>query len=158
MKRLLALLLALALLLPCAACGGSAEPDGLRLYFVTQTREHGQVLQSQPYAGQDQPGPEELLNTLLAGPDRDGLISPFPKGTALEGWAWDAEDSGCLWVWFTEPYSTLTGLSLTLADYCVVLTLSQLPGVESVEIFCSGHTDEYRSHQRLTADEVMPQP
>ena len=113
MKRLLALLLALALLLPCAACGGSAEPDGLRLYFVTQTREHGQVLQSQPYAGQDQPGPEELLNTLLAGPDRDGLISPFPKNTALEGWAWDAEDSGCLWVWFTEPYSTLTGLSLT---------------------------------------------
>ena len=52
----------------------------------------------------------------------------------------------------------MTGLSLTLADYCVVLTLSQLPGVESVELFCSGHTDDYRSHQRLTAEEVMPQP
>lgn len=158
MRKLLALVLALALLLPCAACGRAEEPEGLQLYFVTQTREHGQVLESQPYAGPDQPGPEELLRALLAGPDREGLVSPFPKSTELEGWAWDTEDSGCLWVWFTEPYSTLTGLSLTLADYCVVLTLSQLPGVESVELFCSGHTDDYRSHQRLTADEVMAQP
>ena len=42
MRKLLALVLALALLLPCAACGRAEEPEGLRLYFVTQTREHGQ--------------------------------------------------------------------------------------------------------------------
>ena len=80
MKRLLALLLALALLLPCAACGGSAEPDGLRLYFVTQTREHGQVLQSQPYTGQDQPGPEEAV---IAAEEIDELrraIDALPPG------------------------------------------------------------------------------
>ena len=96
MRKLLALVLALALLLPCAACGRAEEPEGLRLYFVTQTREHGQVLESQPYAGPDQPGPEELLRALLAGPDREGLVSPFPKSTELEGWAWDTEDSGCV--------------------------------------------------------------
>ena len=44
MRRVFALLLALALLLPCAACGRAEEPEGLQLYFVTQTREHGQVL------------------------------------------------------------------------------------------------------------------
>ena len=77
MRKLLALVLALVLLLPCAACGRAEEPEGLQLYFVTQTREHGQVLESQPYAGPDQPGPEELLRALLAGPDREGLVSPF---------------------------------------------------------------------------------
>lgn len=98
MRKLLALVLALVLLLPCAACGRAEEPEGLQLYFVTQTREHGQVLESQPYAGPDQPGPEELLRALLAGPDREGLVSPFPKSTELEGWADDSVfnfEGGC---------------------------------------------------------------
>ena len=55
----------------------------------------------------------------------------------------------------SEQYSGLTDISLTLADYCIVLTLSQLEGVESVEISSEGHTANYRSHPLLTAEEAQ---
>ena len=54
----------------------------------------------------------------------------------------------------SEQYGGLTDISLTLADYAIVLTLSQLRGVETVEILCPGHTASYRNHQILSAQEV----
>jgi hypothetical protein len=55
----------------------------------------------------------------------------------------------------SEQYSDLTDISLTLADYCIVLTLTQLEGVESVEIVSTSYSASYRSHQILTAEEVL---
>ena len=50
---------------------------------------------------------------------------------------------------------SLSDMALTLADYAIVLTLSQLDGVETVEIQTSGYLTDYRSHQTLKAEEVM---
>ena len=55
----------------------------------------------------------------------------------------------------SEQYGALTDLSLTLADYCIVLTLSQVEGVEGVEITAGGHSVSYRGHQLLTAGEAV---
>ena len=55
----------------------------------------------------------------------------------------------------SEQYGALTDISLTLADYCIVLTLSQLEEVEGVEIRSGGHSAGYRSHQTLRADEAL---
>ena len=92
------------------------------------------------------------LALLLAGPTQGGLVSPFPQGLSLQ--SWELED-GLLTLNFSEQYGGLADISLTLADYCLVLTLSQVEGVDTVQIQSAGHTYHSRSHQTMKADEVL---
>ena len=154
--RTLAALLAALLLL--AACGGREdreEQDFVLYYLLEGEPVHGSALDWEPYPGEADPGPEELLTALLAGPAQEGLASPFPRGVSLLSWDWDEEEPGVLRLTLSEQYGALTDISLTLADYCIVLTLSQLEEVEGVEIRSGGHSAGYRSHQTLRADEVL---
>ena len=152
MRRVLcALCLTAALAL--SGCGPSGGDSGVLLYFCTDAQtHHGPAIQSQPYTGPSGPGVEELVNALLAGPTQDGLVSPFPQGLSLQSWA--LED-GLLTLNFSEQYGGLADISLTLADYCLVLTLSQVEGVDTVQIQSAGHTYHSRSHQTMKADEVL---
>ena len=158
-KGFLAALLAAALLL--CACGSSTQREERGeyvLYFLAEIDEtaHGPALDWENYpAGDRAPEPGELLTALLAGPTREGLSSPFPKGVTLRSWAWEEERPGVLQVTLSEQYGALTDVSLTLADYCLVLTLSQLEEVEQVEIISGGYSSSYRSHQLLSAEEAV---
>ena len=154
-RTLAALLAALVLL---AACGGREdreEQDFVLYYLLEGEPVHGSALDWEPYPGEADPGPEELLTALLAGPAQEGLASPFPRGVSLLSWDWDEEEPGVLRITLSEQYGALTDISLTLADYCIVLTLSQLEEVEGVEIRSGGHSAGYRSHQTLRADEAL---
>ena len=154
--RTLAALLAALLLL--AACGGREdreEQDFVLYYLLEGEPVHGSALDWEPYPGEGTPTPEDLLAALLAGPTQEGLASPFPRGVALRACTWDEEEPGVLRVTLSEQYGALTDISLTLADYCIVLTLSQLEEVEGVEIRSGGHSAGYRSHQTLRADEAL---
>lgn len=155
MKRLL-LSLAVSLALLLAGCGAGGENSGVLLYFCTDPNDHSQLhgpaIQSQPYPGPSGPGVEELVSALLAGPTQGGLVSPFPQGLSLQ--SWELED-GLLTLNFSEQYGGLADISLTLADYCLVLTLSQVEGVDTVQIQSAGHTYHSRSHQTMKADEVL---
>ena len=152
MRRVLcALCLTAALAL--SGCGPSGGDSGVLLYFCTDSEiHHGAAIQSQPYIGTPGPGVEELVNALLAGPTQDGLTSPFPQGLSLQ--SWELED-GLLTLNFSEQYGGLADISLTLADYCLVLTLSQVEGVDTVQIQSAGHTYHSRSHQTLKAEEAL---
>ena len=99
--------------------------------------------------------PGEILAALLAGPVQEDLYSPFPRGVALQSCTWDEERPGVLLVGFSEQYGALADISLTLADYCVVLTLAQVEGVDTVEIFTQGYQASYRSHQLLDPQEAV---
>lgn len=152
--------LCLALLLFLSACGGreqEQEETGFRLWFAADDAQygHGPALDSEPYTGD--PEPEELLSALLAGPTQEGLRSPFPRGVTLRQWSWDEERPGVLLVGLSEQYGALADVSLTLADYCIVLTLSQVEGVETVEISTQGYQANYRSHQLLDPQEALLQ-
>ena len=151
-KPLLVLLLTVLLL---SACGGREKPEleGPVLWFCTGGEGHGPALSAQPYQGEFQP--EALLAALLAGPTQEGLASPFPRGVALRRCAWDEERPGVLLVDLSEQYGALADVSLSLADYSIVLTLSQAEGVESVEITAGGRRVSYRSHQTLSAQEAL---
>ena len=153
MRKPLWVLLMLVLLL--SACDRQEKPDleGPVLWFCTSGEEHGPALSAQPYEGELQP--EVLLSALLAGPTQEGLTSPFPRNVILRRCAWDEERPGVLLVDLSEQYGALADISLSLADYSIVLTLSQAEDVESVEITAGGRRVSYRSHQMMSAQEAM---
>ena len=134
----------------CAHTPAQEQGDYVLYFAVDGSRRHGSALAAQPYDGES-PGPGDLLEALLDGPTQEGLVSPFPRGVSLNRWE---REEGTVTVTLSEQYSGLTDISLTLADYSIVLTLCQLEGVESVEIVSAGHSANYRSHQTLTPEEA----
>ncbi len=159
MRRWMLCLLALALLGGGAGCAPSGQKDSsdYQLYFLADEEKFGSALDTQPYQGEEPAQIQTMLNALLAGPTQEGLRSPFPRGVSLTEWELDKE-SGILHLTLSEQYSGLADISLTLADYCIVLTLCQLDGVEGVEIRSAGYSVNYRSHQLLRPEEVELQP
>ena len=154
MKR--CVLWTLLLLLSLAAgCGGeTAEtPAVYPVYYLS-----GQVDRLQALAPEDRTLPpdmdpvEGLLTLLLEGPLEEDLSSPVPDGVTLRGWTLA---DGLLTVDFSARYASLSGVSLTLADYSVAETLCQLDEVEAVEITAEGDYLPYRDHQRLTAEDTL---
>ena len=138
-KRVICLAAALLLAL-AAACAPQAEAgeDGLRLWFAVlgdrQSREVTAALGSIPYTGAE--SVPALLTALLAGPPQDSeLVSLIPPGTGLTRWSVEGRTAR---VELSEAYARLSGIDRTIADYCVTLTLSQLPGVDRVELSAGG--------------------
>ena len=98
----------------------------------------------------DEGGP--LVAELLKGPADPTLKSPFPKGTALLS----AEQKGTeLRVDLSAAYSTLSGVGLSLADYAITLTLTQLPNVNAVSITADGREIPYRETQVLLSADTL---
>ena len=94
------------------------------------------------------------MEALLSGPTEEelnSLLAECPCRLGLE--------EGVLVLNLSEQYGGLTDISLTVADYCIVLTMGQLDGVEAVEINVAGQPVSYRNHQILTREEaVLSQP
>lgn len=95
---------------------------------------------------------ERLAEALLEGPRDEGLRSPFPTGTQLLS---ASVRDGHATVDLTYPYSTLSGVALTIADYCVTLTLTQLPEISSVSVTVRGQELAYRDQQSFTAADLL---
>ena len=150
MKRWTMCLL-LGLLLLLGSCSTAAEKGGYQLYFASGL-EDGSAILSEPYQGEADPGPRELMEALLSGPTEEELNSPFPSGVSLRSWGLE---EGVLVLNLSEQYGGLADVSLTLADYCLVLTLSQVDGVDAVQIQSAGHTYHSRSHQTMQAEEAL---
>ncbi len=139
-KKLFAALAAACLMLTLTCCGsGEGERTGKYvLYFpVTRDISYGAALATQDWEGEGAPTPEELMQTLLAGPTQEGLRSPFPGAVTLQSLSID-EEQELMRLKLSEQYSGLNDMAQTLADACVVLTACQLPGVSRVEISSDG--------------------
>lgn len=160
MKKLTCALLSLCLLFTCTCCTpeDSETTADYSLYFlVSGDVTQGSALDTQPYLPTNEDevvDPGVLIAALLGGPTAEGLSSPFPRGVTLESWRLDGT-TGNLVVGLSEQYGGLTDISLTLADYCLVLTLCQLEDVSTVEILSAGRTANYRSHQILQESEAL---
>lgn len=151
-----AAVLCFLLLTLSTACGpGSGGEDGPRLWFVgvgeswtADTTALGWVRH------RGETTVEGYLTALLDGPPTDSSFhSPIPDGTRLLGWSLD--ERGVLRVDLSEGYGALAGIELTLADYCITLTLSQLEGVKRVVITAAGQTLSQRYWQYHTPEQVI---
>lgn len=159
MKKMLVPLLAAALLALClSACGGNdstasasdADSSQPVLYFVSED-ETGSAVKAEAWNGD----PEDvgaMLDALMAGPEEDGLSSPFLAGTYVRSWS---VADGVATVDMSESYGGLSGMDLTLANYCLTLTLCQASSVDEVTITVMGEPIANFSHQTLQPDEVI---
>lgn len=95
---------------------------------------------------------EELVTRLLAGPGDVTLKSAVPAGTSLL--SLEMEGSRAL-VDLSLAYRTLSGVALTLADYAITLTLTQLRGIDSVSITVRGQELAYRDAQSFSARDLL---
>ncbi len=154
MKRIM--LCALLLLTAFAAgCGESGEEAQVyEVYFLSRQADRIQALTPEARTLPTDTDPVEgLLKLLLEGPSEEDLTSPIPQGVTLRGWTLR---DGLLTVDFSAQYGSLSGVSLTLADYSVAQTLCRLDSVRAVEITAEGSYLPYRDHQRLTAEDLLP--
>lgn len=154
MKRWLIFCLTLLLLAAGCAAPVEEEPEGLKLWFLADMEPWGQsaaALESCPYTGEE--NIPDLLHALLDGPQAgSGLTSPIPEGTHL--WKWSMKGD-VLYIDLSRPYASLEGLELTLADYCIVLTMAQLEPIRGVCITINGTQVRHRERQILYVDEVV---
>ncbi|MBQ6207169.1 MAG: GerMN domain-containing protein [Oscillospiraceae bacterium] len=163
MKRLsLILALCCALLAGCAARHEQdAAPQSYALYFLRanlkdaagdgalQPVDSGIPIQSDADPAETA---EALLTALLDGPESDLYESAIPKGTALNS---VTRQGRFVSADFSAPYGSLSGVALTLADYAVTLTLTQIPGVSTAKITVNGQTLDYRDKQSFTARDAL---
>lgn len=142
-KRLIATALCLALLPACSSSTGSGEGE-YSVYFLAGTGSETDAALEREFRklteGKDPV--EGLMYLLLAGPESDGLTSPFPQGTTLR--SCQVTEDGVAVVDLSEAYEGLSGAELTQADGCVVLTLCQLEEVRAVYLTVEGHPRPFR--------------
>ena len=157
--RLAALMLALCLLAGCGAAQ-SGEGDGLRLYYPVPLEEHpgGDAISSVTVDWDTLPQEdraaqaEAVLALLMGGCQEERFQSPVPSGTSLHS---VEVKGGTAWVDFSGSYSQLSGMALTIADYCVALSLTQLEGVYAVRITVNGQELAYRDSNLFLASDVL---
>lgn len=160
-------LIALSLALLCTACvapdlGGEAPGEGgYAVYYAVIPQEDGALegrldsaaLQCEHRTLPEGSGEVEgLFALLLAGPESQEVTSPIPAGITLRSWRMEG---AVLTLDLSEAYNGLSGVELTLADSCIVLTLCQLNGVESVYLTVEGRPRPYRDQVLSVSDFLL---
>lgn len=154
LARLLTAAAVLALAFGCAPAQEEAQ-SGFKLWFPADPAQGklSSALGTCPYTGED-PSIPGLLSALLAGPPEDELdmVPIIPEGTRLLSWSLENRVAS---VELSASYAELVGVDLTLADYCVTLTLAQLDGVDAVRITVNGGGQSYRDRHPLYPGDVL---
>ena len=155
-----ALLLAVSLLL-CACGGEKGEETTLRLFYPVpagQASGSDVVTSVQvDWTRQAQLTPQRQLEILAqrllkSSGGQENYNSPMPSGTQLI--SCDIVGSTAR-LDFSAAYGLLSGMDLTVADYCLTLSASQIPGVRQVEITVNGVNLPGRSRSVFTTDDVL---
>ena len=162
MKRKLIVLTALALvLLALAGCGVvQKEQEGLRLYYAASLDTHrgGDAIDSVTIDWDELPQgdqvarAESVLALLMGMCQEKGFQSPIPAGTTLRS---VTIIGGTACVDFSGSYGQLSGMALTIADYCVALSLTQLEGIYAVRITVNEQDLAYRDNDLFLAGDVL---
>lgn len=146
----------LSILLLVSSCGKDTRSSGggYDVYYAARDPgSEGKAIESENYVltGTGEPV-EELVSLILNTPASDRLTSPIPSGVTLDSWSLK---EGVLKLVFSEGYDGLSGINLTIADYCVTLTMCQLEGVQSVIISVEGGLIPSRYYQELRVSDVL---
>lgn len=158
-KRLIPLLAALLLL---AACGLIAEDQeaagGDLIYYLAEEASGSDAIRAEaadlglPEDASLQERAEAVVERLIAGPEASDLASPIPQGVTLR--SLELQDQRAV-VDFSSGFGQLGGVDLTLADYCLTLSLTALEGITSVTVTVQGRTMAQQPKQVLRERDVL---
>lgn len=155
MRRMIAGFLALMLCLLCG-CGVREEQvtEGLHLYHLTQEDDRlgGDIISATLIPWEELPESREEQAAVVLEQLLNGINSPLPRGTVLRS---VTVSGSSVHVDLGGAYSQLSGVDLTIADYCIALSLTQLTGIYAVRVLCEGHEVSYRSKQLLLASDAL---
>ena len=145
MKRTIGWLLTLVLLLSACALPSDSggEESGYLLYFLAETDEaRGGDLIRSSYEEMSLPENASLeeqvaavVERLITGSEDDTLRSPLPSGVTLQSIT--IQDNWVI-VDFSSTFARLGGVELSLADYCLTLSLTALEGISAVAVTAQG--------------------
>lgn len=137
MKRLLALLLMLTLLVGITACRENSEPvlQPINFYYISDPFTYGsaegliraQIADAAHYNG----SLLETLNGYLAGPNEAGYGHTFPTGSQV--YQIDLVNETA-YLQMNNAFARLKGIDLTVACACLTMTVMELTGSKSVNI------------------------
>ena len=158
--RRLTLLAAALLVLLSAACARPEEPeteDGRLLYYLSpeETARGGDAITG---IRVDLDLPEDAAPAEEAAAVVDRLIQGAEGyGTALADVQLRSVNivGRRAYVDFSPNYASLTGIQLSLADYCVTLSLTQIEGISAVTITAGGRDLFYRDTAVLMGRDVL---
>lgn len=137
MKKFLTILFVLSLLLGLSACGEEqVDPDRLyKVYYISNTETkveaHDYVMQSDTPEEQFQ----ELMECLSTMPDKLEYKAPLAMGFSVLGYKLE---EGKLVIDLDEHYSELSFTTEVLVRAAIVCTMTQVSGVDSVELTVAG--------------------
>ena len=135
MKRLLCLLLALALLAGCTGSGTNEKESGVRFYYRSADgdyfSEQGAMGFERRNLDENQADVDAMMALYLKGPLSPELTSPFPSGMRLVR---SEMTSSEITLTFDDSLAALTGIGLRLACACIAKTVWEYSGCDTVTI------------------------
>ena len=136
MKKLISIIIALAMCLTLCACFGNKETKSINVYFKdAQTGE----LTSEKIKYTNSQNIVDMasfaLNHLLSGPEDDDYIKTLPDDTSLLSLS---VKDGAANVDFSREFTSYSGIDELLARFSVVRTLCDIPGISKVSITVEG--------------------
>ena len=164
MKRVIGGILCLLLLLTLGISlvpDGPSETETLSLYYPVRAEvltSGGDAIDAIRVDWRDwreqsaQVQAEEVLRLLMGGYKEGGFRQPVPGGTRLLSCT---VSGSTVVVDFSSTYGQLSGIDLSMADYCVALSLVQIPGIYTVRITVNGRDLAYRDKNYFRADDVL---
>lgn len=141
---LAALLIPAALLAACASGGEAEDPESGRMIYYLAPEEEARGGDRIRGRLEDLGLPEEaglhatavaVVERLLAGPAEGDLRSPLPPG--LELLNLEIRDRTA-YVDLSSSFNQLAGVALSMADYCLTLSLTGLDGIGAVRVTAQG--------------------
>lgn len=156
-KGLLCACILLALLLTGCAKEGK-ETFQLRLFYpAAEFKAGGDVLHSQAvdWSKEDSKDTaeqvEKVIELLLNNDKVLDFTSPIPQGTKLVS----CKVSGGEAVVNFSPNTGASGFDLTVANYCITLSASQIPGVRRIHILIDGESLSGQDDALSTGDVLL---
>ncbi len=141
MKRALWVILALAVLLTgCSLFVGMETPQTMEFYYCqpqnqnTQSLDYGSItgtLATEDYVPKTDASMEQIVADYLDGPRTEDLWAPYPAGLQVVSCSLE---QGILTLIFNETWNQCTGLQKTMAQACLVSTMTQLPQVNQLRL------------------------
>lgn len=139
MKKWLSFLLIFSLLLPTWGCGSDAIKNPGNFYYRRIESQFegtdGIIAPEIRDVGNLRGDIGAILQAYMSGPESDELESPFPRDTEILEWKMI---SSSLHINFSDSFSQLSGIDLTVACACIAKTCMELTDADTIRIRADG--------------------